>query len=147
MSYHVSRILIKSVIKQKAWFPLKKGLLTFRTTWAKSLLSLAGSPIRGRVKDAKEDPWPTMRMTPATPEKAKKSGKGGAALSGYSLADGYEALLGLLIFADLFDNVAGCIVLGRKRMVCCSIPASEKRHLIGKEGKKKAFQRTMLSYA
>lgn len=146
MSHHVSRILIKNIIKQKARFSLKKSLLTFRTTWAKSLLSLAGSPIRGRVKVAKEDPWPTMRMTPATPEEAKKSSKGDAALSGYSAADGCEALLGLFIFADLSDNVAGCIVLGRRSMVCCSMPASERRHLIGKE-EKKAFQESMLSCA
>lgn len=89
MSHCVSRHLIKSIINQKESFGLKKYLLTFRTTWAKSLLSLAGSPIRGRVKDAKEEPWPTMRMTPDTPEKAKKSSEGAAALSGSLSADGY----------------------------------------------------------
>ena len=118
MSHRVSRLLIKSIIKQKESFLLKKNLLTFRTTWAKSLLSLGGSPIRGRVKDAKEEPWPTMRMTPDTPEKAKKSSKGAASLSGYPSGDGYEALLGLFIFADFFDNVAGCIALVRKSLVC-----------------------------
>lgn len=71
------------------------------------------------MKEVKEEPWPTMRMIPDIPKKAKKSRNGAAALSGYPSVDGYEALLGLFIFADLFDNVAECIVPVRKSLVCC----------------------------
>lgn len=87
MSHHLSRLLVRSTGLQKESFLLKKILLTFLTTWAKLLLSLVGSPVRGRVRDVKEEPWPTMRMTPDAPER-----KSDAALSVYSSAEGYEAL-------------------------------------------------------
>lgn len=71
-----------------------------------------------RVRGAKEEPWPTMRMTPGTPGKAKNGGEGAAALPHSPPADGDEAALGLFIFADLFDNVAKHVVMGRKYLVC-----------------------------
>ena len=147
MSHHVSKLLIEHIIKQKESFLLKKNLLTFRTTWAKSLLSLAGSPIRGRVKDAKEEPWPTMRMTPDAPEKANKSSKGAAALSGYPSADRYDAFLGLFIFADLYDNVGGYCA-DQKVWCVVGMPVSERKYLLGKEKKKlsRKLYCLMLSY-
>lgn len=90
------------------------------------------------MKDAKEEPWPTMRMTPDIPEKAKQSSKGASALSGYPSVDEYEALLGLFIFADLFDYGQDVLCWSGKVWCAVVMPASERKHLLRKE-KKKSF--------
>lgn len=120
---------------------MKWNPLTFLTIWAKFPLSLLGSPASARVRDAREEPWPTMRMTPGTPGKEKKGGKGPAALPCSPSAQGDEVALGLFILAGLFDNVPE----HQKISGVLSISAIEWRHLWGKE--KKAFQESVSSFA
>lgn len=79
------------------------------------------------MRDAREEPWPTMRITPGTPGKAKRGDEGAAALPHSPSADGGEVAWGLFVFAGLFDNVAERVVEGRKYLVC-NVPATEGRH-------------------
>ena len=128
MSHHVSRLLIKSIIKQTENFLLKqKTFLPFVPPGQSCCCLWRGVLSEVEWKMPRKTHGPQWWWHLIHQEKQKKSTQGAAALSGYPSADGCEALSGLFIFADLFDNVA--------EKVWCVVGTSsgERKHLLGKE--------------